>query len=66
MALGLYRTLVVWLLIVIVWGVYRGLAATDDSSLVSVIRDAAGIGVFAVPVGFVLWVVADSIDVKPK
>jgi len=62
--LRLYRPLVLWLLVVIVWGVYRGLAATDDGLPVHLIRDVAGIAVVALPVGWLLWVLADSFDVK--
>ena len=66
MLIRLYRPLVVWLLVVIIWGVYRGLAATDDSIVVHLIRDAAGVGIFALPVGCLLWLVADSFDVHLK
>jgi hypothetical protein len=62
----LYRPLVVWLLLVIAWGVYRGLAATDDSIVVPLIRDAAGIGVFAIPLACLLWVLADAFDIRSR
>jgi len=62
----LFRPLVLWLLVVITWGVYRGLAATDDFIVVHLFRDAAGIAVVVLPLGWLLWLLADSFDIKPN
>ena len=63
MAVAVYRTAVVWLLLCIMGGVFSLVVASgDDGLLPHVLRDIGGVSVWLVPLATVIAIVLDQLD----
>jgi hypothetical protein len=62
MADRLYRVVVLWLLLGVVWGVYNGPGSGEDDLLAQVLRTIGCVGAVVVPVAYVIAELAHAFD----